>query len=765
MIKRTLKEKILLTITGVTALTLSPFLIASIIDHDQDQMLVDIFALLVMVSVFFGVWFTRNINLFSNILALFTYLIVATAVYVKGISVIFWLYPAIISSFYLIPPLIAATFSTTLILVSALLTYDHFDSFTFNRVIMTLVLTVLCSFIFSRFMQKQNQKLLENEEVNQLRNKILELIASSAKLSDVLHAIVAGVENEKPEVKCSILLLDESGKRLTLGAAPSLPDYYNDAIEGVTIAEGAGSCGTAAYTGKRVIVTDIANHPYWTDWAEITKKAKLAACWSEPIINNQGKVLGTFAIYADKVMSPSENDFKLVEQFTNLSRIAIERDQADKLIWHQANFDHLTKLPNRSLVNEYISNAIKTAKREHSQFAIAMLDLDNFKDVNDTLGHGAGDTLLKEAAKRIKKLVRDSDIVARLGGDEFVIVMTNSHDASSVEVVGQKILAALAKPYKLEEKSAYCSASIGVAIYPNDASNIDELMRNADHAMYGAKAKGRNTIRYFTDNMRTEFLKRTLLIKDLRNAIKAEQFYIVYQPIINLQNNKIVKAEALIRWQHPEQGLISPLDFIPIAEETGLIIELSEWVFQQVTADVTLWRNKYCQDLQISINTSPVQYKNKGKQILNWVKQLKQRNIPPQAITLEITENLLMENQAEVVNIIADIRHQGILIAIDDFGTGYCSFSYLKSFAIDYIKIDRSFVRNMSEDNNDMALCEAIIVMANKLNMEVIAEGIETEQQYQFLQQAGCKFGQGYWLDKPLLKSDFEQLLIKSNHE
>ena len=288
-------------------------------------------------------------------------------------------------------------------------------------------------------------------------------------------------------------------------------------------------------------------------------------------------------------------------------------------------------------------------------------------------------------------------------------------------------------------------------------------MRNADHAMYGAKAKGRNTMRYFTDNMRTEFQKRMLLIKDLRNAINAKQFYLVYQPIVNLQNNKIIKAEALIRWQHPEKGLISPLDFIPIAEETGLIIEISEWVFQQVITDVTVWRRKYCQDLQVSINTSPVQYKNKGEQILNWVKQLKQLKIPTQAISLEITENLLMENQAEVVNIIANIRQQGIVVAIDDFGTGYCSFSYLKNFAIDYIKIDQSFVRNMTADNNDMALCEAIIVMANKLNMEVIAEGIETEQQRQLLQQAGCNFGQGYLLAKPLRKSDFEQLLIKSN--
>ncbi len=765
MLQRTLKEKILLTITSITGLAVFPLLIASINDDKLAHIIVDFLAFSVMVGTFLGVWYTRNVELYSKIVTIFVFIIIMITVYIKGISVIYWLYPAIIFSYYLIPPLLSLLLSLVLILVCCSLTYNQFDSFTLSRVVITLMLTIICAFIFSKYIEKENKKFIENEKFNLLRNKILELIACSAKQSDILHAIVDAVENENPDAMCSILLLDKTEKKLTLGAAPSLPDFYNQAIDGLVIGQGVGSCGTSAYTGKRVTVIDIATHPYWAQWSELTKKANLTSCWSEPIIDNRGKVIGTFAIYFKKATSPTTKDFRLIEQFVSLSRIAIEREKVDQLIWHQANFDHLTQLPNRSLVNEYIVNIIKEAKRGNTQFTIAMLDIDNFKDVNDSLGHSAGDALLVETAKRIKDTLRESDIIARIGGDEFIIVLTNTNGVQNIEVVGNKISAALAKPYHFDEKEIYCTASIGVAIYPNDADNINQLLKNADHAMYGAKAKGRNTIHYFTDNMRTDFLKRMQLIQDLRIAVEKKQFFLVYQPIANLKNNNTYKAEALIRWQHPEKGLISPLDFIPIAEETGLILEISEWVFQQVLQDLTLWRGAYCENLQISINTSAVQYKNHGKQILNWVEQLKQNNIPPHALTIEITESLLMENQAEVDNIIADIRQQGVMVAIDDFGTGYCSFSYLKNFSIDYIKIDQSFVKGMSLDNNDMALCEAIIVMADKLNIEVIAEGIETEQQRQLLATAGCTFGQGYLLAKPLLKKDFEQFLINNKSE
>ena len=295
--------------------------------------------------------------------------------------------------------------------------------------------------------------------------------------------------------------------------------FYNEAINGIEIGHGVGSCGTAAYTAKRVIVEDINSHPFWAPWLEIAKKAKLAACWSEPIINNKGHVLGTFAIYHSKISTPKNIDFTLIEQFAHLARIAIEREHADKLIWHQANFDSLTNLPNRNLLHEHLVTAIKNAQRESKQLAIAMLDLDNFKDVNDSLGHATGDTLLVECAKRIKSSVRKNDIVARLGGDEFVVLMIGAQSAEDIDNVGQKLLNTLAQPFKLEQKSIYCTVSIGIAVYPYDAQDISDLLRNADQAMYGAKAQGRNSVHYFTESMRIEFLKRIEMLEDLRTAI------------------------------------------------------------------------------------------------------------------------------------------------------------------------------------------------------------------------------------------------------
>ena len=415
------------------------------------------------------------------------------------------------------------------------------------------------------------------------------------------------------------------------------------------------------------------------------------------------------------------------------------------------------------MLHEHLKSAIANAQRETKQLVIAMLDLDNFKDVNDSLGHGAGDIVLTECSQRIKSTIRKNDIVARLGGDEFIIAFVGTNAPEDIDNIGQKLLNILAQPYLIEEKNVYCTASIGLAFYPDDAMSIDSLLRNADQAMYRAKTRGRNGLHYFTENMRTDFLKRIEIIQDLRIAITEKQFHMVYQPIVDLTNNQIIKAEALIRWQHPERGLISPLDFIPIAEDTGLIVEISEWIFNEVSLQVKHWRNTYCKDLMICINTSPVQYRNEGEQITAWADSLIIRDIPPQAIAIEITENLLMENQAEVVDALDKVRQQGISISIDDFGTGYCSFAYLKNYAIDYLKIDKSFVQNISSNNKDIALCEAIIVMAKKLNIKVIAEGIETEQQKQLLIQAGCDFGQGYLLSRPLSNNDFEKLLSEQS--
>ncbi|GGP38385.1 putative bifunctional diguanylate cyclase/phosphodiesterase [Shewanella saliphila] len=763
MENRSIEEKILLGVTAAAIFILSPFLIKSILEHNKLRILVDLVAVGGISIIFIGVWFTSKVKLFSGLFAIIAYVNILFGIYIVGSDLIFWLFPIIIASFYLLPTVIACVLNGLLISIAGVLTYQHFEHFSLPLIMASFVVTGIFSLIFSIFMQRKNRQLLEKDKINQLRNNILELIASSSKLSKVLSAVVEGIENELPGTMCSISLMDDKGSQLRLAAAPSLPEFYIEAVDVIPIATGVGSCGEAASLGKRVLVTDIATHPNWAPWANLAHKAQLVSCWSEPIISHHGTIIGTIAIYFKTLATPTENEFDLVEQFVNLTRIAIERDKADTIIWHQANFDNLTKLPNRHLLHEHLSIAIDNAERDKKQLVIAMLDLDNFKDVNDSLGHTAGDSVLIECASRIKNSIRKNDIVARLGGDEFIIAFVGTTSAEDIDKIGQKLLTTLAQPYVIEHKNFYCTASIGLACYPNDGLTIDALMTNADQAMYRAKTRGRNSIHYFTENMSTDFLKRMALIDDLRIAVEQKQFHLVYQPIVDLHTHRIAKAEALIRWQHPQKGLISPMEFIPIAEEIGLIVEISEWIFTQVSQQVHEWRQRYCADLSISINTSPVQYRNDGKLVKAWADSLLAQGIPYEAISIEITEHLLMDNQVEVVEALETLRQQGITISIDDFGTGYCSFSYLKNFAFDYLKIDQSFVQNMSIDNKDAALCEAIIVMAGKLNMQVIAEGIETEEQKQLLIDAGCTLGQGYLLAKPLSVSDFEQLLIKQN--
>ncbi len=609
-------------------------------------------------------------------------------------------------------------------------------------------------------MKRYQEQLDKTQKLTRVRNTILEKIVNAESLHSVLLDIVQAIESEYHNQKCSILLLKDNC--LYSGAAPSLPDFYNQAIEGIEIGLGQGSCGTAAFTGKRIIVEDISTHPYWAAWVDLATQAQLGACWSQPIKAANGRVLGTFAIYHSKAATPTKDELARIEMFANVASIAIERQKSSDLIWHQANFDELTQLPNRNIMGEHLKKALEAAKRNKTQVAVMFLDLDNFKDINDTLGHGVGDALLIDCAKRISGCVRHKDTVARLGGDEFVIILNDITEFSGLEKTAQKILKAIEQPYHLQSEIVHSSASIGITIYPDDAEDVASLLKNADQAMYGAKDIGKNNYHYYTKSMRNAALKRMTLIADLRHAIEHDELFLVYQPIVNMTNGRINKAEALIRWQHPTRGVICPDDFIPIAEETGLIIDISNWVFDRVCRDAMFWRKTLCPDLQLSINTSPIHYTDPDRCITQWLERMLVSRTPPQAITLEITENLLMDANASVSNKLFQFRQAGEDIALDDFGTGYSSISYLKKYPTDFLKIDKSFVHSMSEVSNDKVLCEAIIVMAKKLGIEVIAEGIETEEQHYILQKMGCEYGQGYLFFKPLKYEDFNALLEKS---
>lgn len=727
------------------------------------------------------------------------------------------------------------------------------------------------------------RKLAELREDMQAR--VMLQIATGEPLPDILETIVRGVEQMQPGALCSILLLDGDGRSLRSGAAPSLPEFYNHAIDGAPIGPAAGSCGTAMYRGERVIVTDIASDPLWADYRALAEQAGLAACWSEPILGAGQRVLGSFAIYHRFPCQPDPADLALITGIAQLAGIAIERREAEQdlrrseqrfqrvvdnisdallvddvdggivfandrflrmfgltrrqlaqldfldlvapeyreeirerhqrrmrgedvaeeiefeglrsdgtrcwlearvskvlvngaitgtqsvirdlterkhsqeLIWQQANFDELSGLPNRRLFRERLIELVRRCDRDGQSVAVLMIDLDHFKEINDTLGHDAGDQLLVEAAQRIRSCLRESDTVARLGGDEFVVAVADVRVAERVDAVAQNIIDRLSEPFVLGEERGFVSASIGITVYPADAAGIDELLKHADQAMYVAKDQGRNRYSYFTPALQVAAVARMRLSNDLRQALGNGEFRAYFQPIHDVASGRVIKAEALIRWMHPQRGMVSPADFIPLAESSGQIYAIGEWMFQQSVYWAKRWRGLFDPDFQISVNQSPLEFQREGRRHIDWVAMLAEHGLGGEAIILEITEGLLLDASRNVTDKLLALREAGMRVALDDFGTGYSSLAYLSKFAIDFLKIDQSFTRALAPGSSSLAMSEAIIVMAHKLGLRVIAEGVETPEQRHLLEAAGCDSLQGYLLGRPMPAGDFEAML------
>jgi len=493
---------------------------------------------------------------------------------------------------------------------------------------------------------------------------------------------------------------------------------------------------------------------YQLMWEEI----KLTGTWQGEIWNTKKngeeypEWLSISTIYDDY-----GNVFRRIALFSDIT----EKKKKDALILRQAKYDSLTNLPNRIMFIDKLEQEIKVSHRKKQKFALIFIDLDNFKKINDTRGHVYGDALLIEAGNRITRCIREVDTVARLGGDEFTILLSDLADIHNVESICQKVLQALSEPFYISKMYTYISASLGVTIYPNDASSTLELLKNADQAMYLAKNLGRNRFCYFTASMQEQALDHLELINDLRKAISLNQLEVFYQPIVELQKGVIRKAEALLRWKHPVRGMVSPAEFIPLAEESGLIIEIGDWVFKQTVQHINKCRDQLGLDIQISVNKSPVQFRESIDQ-LDWLAYLAENQLPGENIVIEITEGLLMNNNTSTMERLSKFRTAGVGLSMDDFGTGYSSLSYLKKFALDYLKIDQSFTRNLAPGSEDMILSEAIITMAQKLGLKVIAEGIETKEQMELLIDAGCDYGQGYYFSRPIPGDEFLQLLARN---
>jgi diguanylate cyclase (GGDEF)-like protein/PAS domain S-box-containing protein len=423
-----------------------------------------------------------------------------------------------------------------------------------------------------------------------------------------------------------------------------------------------------------------------------------------------------------------------------------------------AQHDSLTDLPNRILFSDRLTEAIAMAHRYRRKLAVLYLDVDRFKHINDSLGHDIGDRLLQSMAARLHACVRSSDTVSRQGGDEFVVLLSEVTRVEDAAVSADKILLALGMPHRIDEHDLHLTVSIGIASYPDDGTEAEVLLKNADFAMYHAKESGRNNYQFFKPEMNVRAVERQSLENGLRQAMERQEFVLHYQPKMNLKTGAIIGAEALIRWRHPQRGLVPPAQFIPVAEECGFIVPIGRWVLREACHQARAWQVAGLMPIRLAINVSAVELRHKD--FLAGVRSiLTETGFEPRYVELELTESFLLQDSTSTAAVLQAVKEMGVQLALDDFGTGYSSLGYLKRFPIDTLKIDQSFVRNITTDANDASIVSAVISMGKSLHMRVVAEGVETQEQLAFLQEQSCPYGQGYYFSQPLVGGEFVQLL------
>lgn len=601
--------------------------------------------------------------------------------------------------------------------------------------------------------RKGAERLLEGQA------RLLEMIAKGRPLDEFFTELILLIELLLPGIKGSVLLLSEDGRHLLHGAAPSLDEVYCAAIHGVEIGPNVGSCGTAAWRGEQVIVSDVLSDLLWEGYADLLRPCALRSCWSTPIVSRERQVLGTFALYSGEVGVPGDRQQELIAMAAHLAGIAIERKRAEDRISFMAHHDALTGLPNRVLFEEQVAGMLEAIRGCDQWAVLAFLDLDNFKLINDSLGHTAGDELLKAVAERMRAAVRKSDVVVRVGGDEFIILLNGLPTEQEVVLSRlEDIRAAIATPVQLNDCSLQVTCSMGVACFPNQGRTVSELLANADMAMYRAKELGRNNLQVFSEEMAAKAHEKLQRQEELREAIAREEFVLHYQPQMSLESGRIFAAEALLRWRHPLRGMLSPATFVPLAEETGLIVPIGDWVLRTACRQCKAWQDAGLAPLIISVNVSARQFRER-----NWAARvaavLTETGLEARYLELELTESLIMQDVQGAIATMHELEAIGVHLAIDDFGTGYSSLSALKRFPVRRLKIDRSFVEDIPSDPDDKAITSAIISLAQKLGLRVIAEGVETLDQVEFLRQSGCDEIQGYFFSRPLPAGDFEALL------
>jgi diguanylate cyclase (GGDEF)-like protein len=589
------------------------------------------------------------------------------------------------------------------------------------------------------------------------QKKILEKVALGGDFQEMLDELCVASELLVPESVCSVMCFDQARQHLNVISGPSLPSAVVDRLNGTIPAAKSGSCAAAVSRNTPVYVSNTLEDECWLDVRQLARDFSIHACWSHPIRNTEGEVVGSFAISSFEVREPSYFQQQLLTESANIAGIILERRDREKDLWDKAHQDKLTGLCNRPMFDMTLSHAISSARRHEAQLAVLFIDLDNFKAINDTHGHKAGDDVLREIALRLNRCQRSSDTLARYGGDEFTLLLENVDDLNSVTQVAQRIIDECAIPVVTDGCSATVSASVGISLFPNDALELRELLSFADRAMYKAKSKGRNGYYFYEEGLSRVVEAKKRLSIELRRALKNNEFVLFYQPVFHTNGAMSRSLEALVRWNHPSRGLLTTGDFLPMVEEEGLMDELSDWLLHAACTQAKSWLDAGFALDKMAINFSLYTEQRNFYEMVGEV--LDETQLPPSYLELDIAESLLAGDSDELIDDLEQLRKRGVAVALDNFGSGGVSLALLARLPIDLLKMDRDFVDNLTSDNDDPRLIKTIIAMASGLGLPVLAKRIETQLQREVLAREGCDLLQGYLFSAPLAVSDIENLL------
>ncbi|MGA7973131.1 MAG: EAL domain-containing protein [Pseudolabrys sp.] len=590
-------------------------------------------------------------------------------------------------------------------------------------------------------------------KIHALQSEILEATALGQPFEVVANLLCRRVEALAPAATCSILRIKDG--RIKPVAGPSLPVHYSQAVDGLEIGPCAGSCGTAAYRGEPVMVTDIATDPLWAPYKALVLPLGLRACWSSPIKASDGRVIATFAFYYHKRRGPTALERRIVEACVHLCAIVIEHDEAQKRNFQLAYYDQLTNLPNRRCFDELIESRVSA---KSPCFGLLMVDIDNLKIANDTMGHVVGDGLINEVAKRFGEV--DPPLLAcRLGGDEFVAFADGCNDPAELRAQAERLGVVMKTPFECNGNMVAPRVTMGGVLYGNDGATACELRQNADFALYHAKETNRGGYVPFEPGLRTSIGRRAAAIKEVDLALNDDRIVPYYQPVVHMNGNRIAGLEALARMRTVDGKIVTAGEFLPAFSDSNVARRTTDRMIAQVASDLRRWLDMGISMPHVAINLSMADFlRDDLEQRLSW--QFDKQGVPFSYLLLEVTETVLM-NRAndDAVRAIQRLRKRGMVVALDDFGTGYASLTHLLTFPVDIIKIDKSFIDRLLTDRDSQFIVEALIDLSRKLDLRIVAEGIETEAQARRLRELGCMAGQGYYFSRPLDSASVTSLL------